>query len=159
MRIEEGTGKTRNRIVVMRRNRTKDAHPSFTSRLWRVQFEQSPLTDTWVYKFPIAESEGRWTELAGKTRSAYRTIGNTVQFIEEIHGLNGRMWRALLAELQHPRPLRIEGVFEGVIFSADGRLHLRSIWITDQDAIRLKGLDENSMGDACPAGFERVRPN
>lgn len=143
----------------MRGNRTKLARPEFTSRPWRVQFEQSPATDAWVYKFPIAESDGRWIELTGRIRSAYRTAGNVIQFIEEVHGLSGKMWRALLAELQHSGPLPIEGVFEGVIFSADGRLHLRSIWITDTDAVRLKGLDEDSMAKACPAGFERVRPN
>ena len=143
----------------MRRNRTKNTHPPFTSRPWRVQFEQSPQTDAWVYKFPIAETDGRWIELPGRIRSANRTIGNAIQFVEEIHGLSGKMWRALLAELQHSRPLPIEGVFEGVIFSANGRLHLRSIWITDADAVRLKGLDEDSMAEACPSGFERVRPN
>lgn len=138
----------------MPRNRPTSKPAILTSRPWRVQFEQSPLAGAAVYKFPVAPSDGAWVELPGRARSAYRTLGGVIQFIAESHGLSGKHWRALLAELAHAHPLPIEGVFEGVIFCADGRLRARSMWITDDDAARLDSLDEASLRAACMLAHE-----
>jgi hypothetical protein len=133
----------------MRRNRTKNVQPSFAACPWRVEFEQSSRSGAWVYKFPSTDTIGLWVNLPGRKRSAFRTVAGVVQFIAEIHGLSGKMWRALLAQLQHTRPLPIEDVFEGNIFSANGRLQMKSMWIDDSDAVRLKALDEATLHAAC----------
>jgi hypothetical protein len=124
---------------------------------WRIEYEEGPVSDRWVYKWngtPAADAA--WHSFSEAGQASYRFTPLRLQFISAGPRVANSVWRAIVESFGLIEPLLDEGVEELRIRAVDGKLWMWSIWLPEKQAVRLAGLTREALLVALERVNERA---
>src|SRR5215470_3756789 len=124
---------------------------------WRIEYEEGPATDVWVYKWSGAPArDDAWHEFSPEAHAAYRFTRGRLQTLRATTRIGNAAWRCIFEAFQPVKPLLDDGVEELRICACDGRLSMWSIWLPEEHAVKLTGLTRGALLDALARVRERA---
>ena len=124
---------------------------------WRIEYEEGPVSDGWIYKWnePPAE-DATWHSISKGGQACCRITPSRLQFLSAQSRIANSAWQAIVESFASIEPLLDDGVEELRIRAVDGKFWMWSIWLPEEHAVRLAGLNRAALLDALERVNERV---
>lgn len=98
--------------------------------IWQIEYEESPLSELWVYKHDAnLITDGAWHRLNSRSKAEYRVEGDRMQLVIPDSEFTDADWTALLAALAKSAFMTDEGSPEVMIIKRQDGFAMTSHWV------------------------------
>ncbi|TWT44231.1 hypothetical protein RAS1_06410 [Phycisphaerae bacterium RAS1] len=118
---------------------------------WTIEYEQSPIGEAWVYKFPVSASAGEWTPTFEDESGFYRVRRGIIQVFFCLAPTRPKDWRRIVEVFKAIEPLERGGSIEATIALRDDKLCLGSRSLPAHAAVPMEGLTPDAFRRAFAA--------
>ena len=121
---------------------------------WTIQYEQTPWSDTWVYKFDHSpRADGAWYPLRRDAQAWYRVSGSSLQVVIPDEHIPEETLRGILVRIAAAGPLETDDALEVEIRSRADAYVMTSHWVNFAELVKF----ERFTADELNRAYQRLR--